>query len=327
MLISGMLIPLITGLAAPVEPVNTTCIAYAQTPPDMDGLLDDCYGEMMPTEIFNPTGWDGAGDFTAYFYLCGDPSYLYVLANITDDINHSYNWNVGNSWEFDNVELFLQLDTNTVTTSYDGATIQLRICRGLDSVESAGRAARTDYQYYMEAESGQGWIAEVAVPWTAVLPSGAAPEDIMDYINWGGPIGFDFSGADSDNSDGEADIGNRDVQSAWDMDDPADPEDRTEDLAWNNTSVFGYATLFMCGNAFETVNKDQAFSLVPNPADHFLRMDSPEKMVHVEIYSIRGMKVMESNYHPGAELDISGLKSGLYTVIVDGNPEGKLIKK
>jgi len=303
--------------ATPVAPVRTMEIpaatdANGAAAPAMDGVAEPVYGEVQSTEIFNPTGWDGESDFTAVFQVCYDPTYLYLFANITDDVDHSYEWNVGNSWEFDNLEVFLMLDTNTVTTSYGPTTVQLRVCRNLDSVETAGRAPRADYVYYMEGAAAGGWLTEVAIPWTAVLADGAVPEDMMDYINTGISIGFDFAGADSDNSDGDAAVGNRDVQSAWDSDDPSDADDRTEDLAWNNTSVFGYVTLATY-DALGTVTEN-TMAAYPNPATDEITFDV-EGNVSIEIYSITGSLVMVANT---ATVDISSLNSGMYIAEFNG---------
>jgi hypothetical protein len=301
----------VSAVAAPVAPVNTMEIPAAidmdgAAPPALDGVAEDVYSDVQTTTIFNPTGYDGESDFTANFQVCYDPTYLYLFVSVTDDVDHSYNWGVGNSWEFDNVEIFFQLDTNTVTTAYGDNTVQLRVCRTLDSVETAGRALRTDYGYYMEAAAAGGWIAEVAIPWTAALAEGSLPEDMMDYINVGQIIGFDFGGADSDNSDGDADVGNRDVQAAWDSDDPDDAEDRTEDLAWNNTSVFGYVTL----QTWDGVDEYTQTSLnaYPNPATDEITFNV-EGDVNIEIYSITGSLVMVANT---STVDISSLSSGMY---------------
>lgn len=314
-----------SSFAAPVQPVRTDVIPAAIPAPEvMDGLKDDCYSALQTTDIFNPTGYDGESDFTASFYYAWDPTYLYILAEITDDVKHEYHWSVGNPWEFDNIEFFLMLDTNTVTTSYSGTTAQLRVCRGLDSVETAswnndGRCSRADYIYYMETDAPGGWISETAIPWTAVLADGAAPEDINDYV--ASVIGFDFSGADSDNSDGNDDQGNRDVQSAWDMDDPDDEADRTEDNAWNNTSVFGFVTLAPYDALDEfTTSKLNAY---PNPATNAVTFDI-EGLNTVEIYNITGQQVM--SVETTGTVDISALESGVYVARI-GNQSAKFVVK
>jgi hypothetical protein len=310
--------------AAPVQPVRTMIVPFAIPAPTIDGTGDDIYSDVQTTNIFNSTGLEGDADFSASFMVCFDPDYLYLYAEITDDVDESYSWGVGNSWEFDNIELFLQLDTNTVTTSYGANTVQLRICRGLDSVETPGRAARSDYIYYMEANAIGGWLCEVAIPWTAVLASGSDPEDIIKY-SCGPSIGFDFSGADSDNTDDDPAIGNRDVQSAWDDDDPSDVADRTEDNAWNNTSVFGYA--WLCGPMAVEDDANAQISSYPNPTAARICLNNVEIPAMVSVYNAQGTLMLTYKYYPGQELDISFLQSGLYMAVIDGKESVRFIKQ
>ncbi|MBN1953061.1 MAG: T9SS type A sorting domain-containing protein [Bacteroidales bacterium] len=311
----------VASYAAPIEPVRTMVIPSAAAGvPALDGVAEDVYGDVQTTNIFNPTGYDGESDFTATLQVCYTPENLYAFVQITDDVDHSYEWTVGNAWEFDNVEFFLMLDTATVPSSYTGTTVQLRVCRTLDSVESAGRAPRTAFGYYMEAAAAGGWIAEVAIPWTAVLAEGAVIDDFMDYVNVDATIGFDFGAADSDNSDGDATVGNRDVQAAWDDDDPSDEADRTEDLAWNNTATFGYVTL-QTWTAIDEMTQS-TLNAYPNPADDMITFDV-EGEVSIEIYSITGSLVMTSATN---KVDISGLNSGVY-VARNGNSSFRFMKK
>jgi hypothetical protein len=157
------------------------------------------------------------------------------------------------------------------------------------------------------------------------MAEGSDPEDFMDYVE--AVIGFDFSGADSDNSDGDPAVGNRDVQSAWDSDDPDDPEDRTEDLAWNNTSVFGYVTLGYCPISIDNFSSESDVQVIPNPAAESIRLGDLQKVSSLIIYNMQGAVVYTGYYHPGEELDISGLKSGMYTLSLDGTESGRFVKK
>ena len=202
----------INSFTAPVPPVRTMYVPWAYNI-TLDGVADEYYSDLQNTEWGYPDqqeSYDGESDFKADFRICMNSGCLFLLAEVTDDVEHDFDWSYESSWMFDNIEIFLQLDTNTVTTTYDGHTIQLRICRGLDSVESPGRAARSDFGYYMEAQAAGGWIAEVAIPWTAVLAEGENADHINDYMFTS--IGFDLSGADSDNAFATDSIGTRDYQ-------------------------------------------------------------------------------------------------------------------
>jgi hypothetical protein len=304
-----------TAFSTPVPPVRLEEIPATVGAMVQDGMGDeDSYSPLMGTTIFNATGLTGGDqDFKADIKLSWDWNYLYLYAEISDDIEEDYNWGVGNSYEFDNLEVFLQLDTNTVTTSYDDHTIQLRICRELDSVESPGRAPRGTYLYDVE-NTATGWLTETAIPWTCVLADGEGPQLMEDYA--GIEIGFDFAGADSDDSDGDPDVGNRDVQSAWDSDDPDTETDRTEDSAWNNTSVFG--RIILTGDPVLVGLNDNTLSAVkvyPNPTTGELNLDVNGQ---VDVYNVAGTLV-KSVQTLNNKINVSDLSDGIYFIrTVDG---------
>jgi hypothetical protein len=223
-----------------VQPIATMTIPATIDTINFDGIDNELsYGAAQTLTTFNNTGVNGPDDFSGYFKVCWDSTYLYFFANITDDVDHS-NLNGGNDWEFDNMEIFIDLDTTSVGTYYDDNTSQIRLNRGWQRVSYAGRATADNFYYYSANKpDNEGWIVETAIPWISALPSGSLPEDILEYI--GNSMGFDVMGADSDGEDPF--YGMRDGQSAWDMDDPSTIDDRTEDNAWNNTRVFGIIEL------------------------------------------------------------------------------------
>jgi len=223
-----------------VAPVRTMYVPYAHETMVMDGVASESsWNNAQETTVFMTDGWDNAADLSGYFKLAWDSSFLYLYTSITDDIDHSMP-SIYDSWMFDCIEIYIDLDTNSLTTTYSSSTAELRFNRGTGGVSSVGRAQQTDFLYYWE-NTATGWIAELAIPWIAALPIGSSPEDIMTYITES--IGFDLSFLDSDNSDGDIYTGNRDAMTAWDRDYPDDPSDRTEFNAWNNTNLFGIVTL------------------------------------------------------------------------------------
>lgn len=311
----------LSAFSAPIDPVRTMDIPHLSQV-TLDGAADFGYGALQDTDWGYPDqqeGYGGETDFKAEFQVCWNETNLFLLAVMSDDVEHDYDWAYSSSWMFDNIEIFLQLDTNTVTTSYDDHTIQLRVCRGLDSIESAGRAARTEWGYYMESQAAGGWITELAIPWTAVLAEGEGPELSEDYV--GIALGFDFAGADSDNSDGDETVGNRDYQTFWDL----DGQDGTEDLAWNNTSTFGYVEL--TGGIGVNTLESTPLSIYPNPAGESIMFPELEKESTIAVYSMLGTQVIKVLYQPGEELDISRLQSGMYMAVIDGSDAITFVKK
>jgi hypothetical protein len=229
----------ITVYAVPyISPINYMEIPVCEEIMNING--DDTEGSWSAAQsftLFNTGPWSGASDFSGYFKLCWDETYLYFYADITDDVNHSYDGVNGDSWMYDNIEIYIDLDTaNHPVTEFDDNTVQLRFNRGFTSPQQSGRAGAGDYLYsYKEKTGGTGWIVEAGIPWTCALPSGSLPEDILAYVS--SAMGFDANFADSDNSDGDPTVGNRDVQGTWDLD------GGSEDNAWQNTSTFGIVDL------------------------------------------------------------------------------------
>jgi hypothetical protein len=302
-------------MAAPMTaPLRSLTIPATNAVIAMDGVADADYSAVQSTTAFNVTGSTGAdADFTLTFQVCYNYHKLYLCAKILDDAACEIPYTTGtNPWTWDNVEVFLSIDTTSTTTAYDTNTVQLRFNRGImDSAQTPGRAAQEDYQVYYE-DVADGWVLEIGIPWTAVLQTGALPEDIEAYIS---PVvnGFDVSGADNDTEAADA----RDCQTAWDDDDPAMP-DATEDLAWNNRTMFGIMTLEP-GIAINTPTV-QSLSMYPNPATSTINIDG--NVGTVEIYNMTGAKVLVST---GSVIDISSLSAGIYNVVA-GEKTGRFVK-
>jgi hypothetical protein len=299
----------ITGaiIAAPhTTPVRSIAIPPANTAAVViDGVADADYSASQTTTAFNVTGSTGAdADFTGAFQVCYDMNRLYILWNILDDYACEIPYTTtANSWTWDNVEVFLSMDTVGTTTAYDTNTIQLRFNRGIqDSAQTPGRADQSEYDGFVYSENtATGYIIEVGIPWTAVLSDAQLPEDIELY-NGDVVNGFDVSCADND-TDGPD---QRDCQTAWDDDDPAMP-DATEDLAWNNRTMFGVMTL--SGTVAINDNSVESIAVYPNPATDFVTLDLKSQTT-VEIYNAAGslVKVVNTN----GRIATSDLASGLY---------------
>jgi hypothetical protein len=284
-----------SSFAGHVLPIRTMCIRLAYDVVTIDGAADEGFwSALQTTDAFNKTGCPNYpdADLTVSFKVCYDAEYLYVWSEIKDDIDNSTPDNgATNPWTFDNVEIFLDLDTNNsgVVTAYDSNTIQLRINRGMDSVQTPGRAPRSAYKLYWENTS-DGWLFEVAVPWKAVLASSEETADIMPFF--AAVNGFDIGSGDSDGAAGTPDL--RDCQTAWDNDDPSTPDDRTEDNAWNNRSVFGVVTYDCEGSIKGTKFNNQKFNIFPNPASNSLSVEQIEIGEKIEITNLLGQQLLSA---------------------------------
>lgn len=313
-----------TAFSQPVAPVKVVDCPAITEAVVLDGFDDE--GFWSPEQTFTifslsaPEDWTGEADFGIMMKFAWSWSFFYTYIVMTDDIDHSQQGDVGadtwdgNPWEFDNVEWFFQLDTQTAPTAYTDNTIQMRFNRGEREFRSSTfRADQTQdsYDWYWE-NTADGWLIECAIPWTNIMPDASLPEDIMDWIENGATIGFDVSGADSDGDDPANGARASGTQTAWDEDGTeGDTADGTEDNAWNNTSVFGYLTL--TGDPISSTQEVAAegtFNVYPNPVTNTINISGVNGPV--EIYNIAGVHVMtiETNV-----ADVSNLTSGVYIAV------------
>ena len=308
----------VLAFAAYVPPVRTLMIPQTTVAMVIDGVDDEaCYSAEQSTDAFNPIGSTGAdADYTFTFKVCYDANYLYVFAKILDDYESDWEWGGSNQWTFDNIEIFLDLDTNGSgnNPTYDSNTYQLRWNRGIDSVGNDcgrfGTANRGLHKYYWE-NTADGWLFESALAWKFVLGNGQKTEDILQYCDGVIASGFDMSGADSD-EDGPD---HRDCQTAWDNDEPQTEDDRTEDNAWNNRTVLGVITFesyyCKCVPNIENLQEDNTFEIYPNPVGEILNVDNTFNFKNARIINSMGQEILDSKCKSGDNtFNVSGLPAG-----------------
>ena len=273
----------------------------------VDGFDDEAaYGAEQSTLLFNDTGWDSEADFTAVFKVAWSATYIYFFMEITDDVAHEAA-DGDNTWEFDNMEMFVDVDTawteSQWTNGADPVPVdikQFRVNRGALGITEFGLTDPADGWLLVEGTNGSsGWSFECAMPWTAVMASGDLPEDIHTK-----GIGFDVSGADSDGSD-PGPSGARDVQTSWDTELADNP-----DNAWFHRNVFGLVNLMGLPDAINEVTTESV-QAYPNPATDVINLNL-DGLTTLTIYNVVGAQVMvvEST----GQVDISSLQSGVYFI-------------
>jgi hypothetical protein len=313
--------------AAPWPPVRSMVLSSAWQDMVMDGVdSEGSYGETQGTYIYDPSDWDGTDeDFSAVFRMTWDYSFLYVYAEITDDIEESYKEGIGNSWRFDNCQVFLQLDTNTVVWGYSAVTAIVQLNRGYTAIQWTGHTDRFDFIYSAHSNPNSGWTFEMGIPWTAAMPIDSSPEDVYNYLEDGKTIGFDIRFIDQDAWNPDSD----DISgSEWDEDDPEEPHDIEMPSIYDHPKYFGYITLD-AGNLLSGNYEDYHDKIIagPNPAGNMIQFLNLEQSAEITIYNSTGVELRKIIYSPFEEIDISSLQSGLYIAVIGGQESVKFIKE
>lgn len=335
-----LILPILSMLLAhsifsqPVPPVRVAeCYSICEVPV-IDGIDNEGHwSEDQELTIFSlsaPEDWSGEADFIITFKMAWGYLYFYTFVRVNDDIEHSWNGIDGNPWEFDNIEWFFQLDTQTVPTTYSDNTVQIRFNRGEAGFQSSTfREGITEEDFLWHSENtAEGWVLECAIPWTNVMPNGSRQEDIYDWIENRTVIGFDLSGADSDGTDPMVGARANGTQTAWDEDgDEGDTADGTEDNAWNNTSVFGFLELVLqCTGSTNKLDTDIKSKCFPNPVATKLNFSEPFNYTSIKIYSSSGKLILDQEL-TNSSIDVSSLIPGLYIAVFDNTDTFKFIKE
>lgn len=260
--------------------------------------------------VFNETNYSGEEDLSAYFRTAWDYTYLYLYASVTDDTDQSWVSGLGDPSLFDNLEVYLDLDTFSMETYYRAnSTAMMRFCRGNDIIQSAGRAANSEFEYtWANFAEGGGWKLEVAIPWTCALAEGSDPSDIADYMP---VIGFDITLNDLDAGSPAA----REslTQAAWDTEDLTLGEDPLEDEALTNTRMFGIANLSPYSLDLDEAEGQNGITIYPNPAQQIIYIQSLKDVQRIDIIDLRGYLIRSYSSPPSLlRIDVSSFSGGIY---------------
>lgn len=327
-------------LTAPIE--EATCPAIESSTMKIDGYADesDWSADIPITVRFSEPGdYGGDSDMSGIMKMCWNNVGFYIFFDIKDDIAHNFDGTNGDSYSFDNVELFFNWDTSGVGASglYAPDGIQMRYCRGLDGDDGQpnfgngedAKAAGYDVvkTEYVQIDNAGQWQVEAFIPWLYIMASGTKAEDVMDSIAaHKAAFGFDVSMADSDGD--TPGTGARDCQYAWDQDGDGTGD---EDNAWQNVQKFGILSL--TGTPISSVKKisDSKFDVYPNPVNNVLHFDNMSNVSDITIINALGqtVKVVDVTTNSVA-LSVSDLAVGTYVAIIKSENDtytSKFIKK
>jgi endo-1,4-beta-D-glucanase Y len=202
-----------------VNVVNNYKIYKVSAPVAVDGTVDEVWNNVnvLPaaaTKLLSGTVTNSA-DLSGNFKALWDDTYLYILADITDDVKISESTN---AYDDDGVEVYIDINNDKATTY---GTNDFQYTFGWNkgttvSVLPAGRSV-AGITYTAVARTG-GYIIEARIPWATIQGTPAA----------GQLVGIDFMINDDD------DNGVRDGKLSWNA---------ATDNAWQDPSLFGTAIL------------------------------------------------------------------------------------
>lgn len=209
-----------TGSASiTIKVVEYYKIYKTSTPIAVDGTVDAIWdnAKVVPAnaaKLLSGTV-SNAADLSGSFKALWDDTYLYVLANVTDNTTTN---DSQNSYDDDAVEVYVDIN-NDKASAYGANDVQYSF--GWDDATTVGSLpsgrATTGITYSAVAQTG-GYIVEARVPWTTLTGTPAA----------GQLLGIDFMINDDDDGSG------RDGKLSWNA---------ATDDAWQDASLFGTAQL------------------------------------------------------------------------------------
>jgi len=208
-----------TSTAVSVSVINPFKIYKTTTAITIDGSIDAAWTNASVVGVTATKVVQGAitntADLSGTYKALWDNTYLYILADITDDtkINDSQN-----SYDDDAVEVYIDIN-NDKATSYGSNDRQFTF--GWNDGTTVGvlpsGSSITGVTYSVVARTG-GYILEARIPWSIVSATPAVDQK----------IGIDFMVNDDD------DNGTRDAKLSWNS---------ATDNAYQDPSLFGTAVL------------------------------------------------------------------------------------
>lgn len=145
------------GIVTLANQPNYAEATYAETPVEIDGVIDDAWADANTIQVSNYSMGNGA---TGTSKMLWDENYLYVLTEVTDPVLSVASVN---AYEQDTVEVFFD-ENNQKTSSYASDDIQCRINYENDKTVTDGRS--TDAFISAAAVTDDGYLVEVAIPYS-----------------------------------------------------------------------------------------------------------------------------------------------------------------
>jgi len=270
---------------------------------------------LKPETDFVPVGTiTDSTDLMAYVYLAIDDDYLYVAADVTDNV---YYFGEGNWWDQDAFEFFIGLYNSKGskhTGNRRGAEPDYKLQFHQNGIvnEYIGRTIWkvTDADYHLENFGGADYVIEARIP----LDSIKGPDDVRFHPARGMRIPIELYFHDNDGSGWQGNL-------AW--------SPFNTDHAWQTPTEWGYTWI---GDTMDVIGiKNYADSQMPksyrleqnfpnpfNPTTRIVYTIPHSGHVNITVFNMLGQKVAELvNLNQAAgqysvTWDASGVPSGVY---------------
>jgi len=268
---------------------------------DIDGIIDDAWEdvniEKMNAGITLVGSNINASDLSGYAKMLWDDTYLYVLADITDDSKRN---DSENNYEDDGVEIYIDIN-NDKATSYGSNDFQYTFGWNDGTIVGVRPTGASNAGIiYSVADKANGYLIEARIPWTTLQGSPSAEQ----------LIGIDFMINDDD------DGGGRDGKLSWHS---------PTDEAYRDPSLFGTGKLMEQDVITGTERfSEENIKIFPNPASDELYVTGLSKSFKFSILDYSGRVVSEGQ--STGKINLNELESGVYILRIQQGEHVKLTK-
>lgn len=281
-------------------------IEGTDTPPEIDGIIDEVWDAVEPNAVEQNFG-EELPTVTAYFKILWDNENYYVVLEVEDD-DHWPSWvSGGNNWEWDKPEIYF--DVNEVLIDGGGAgTADNGHWQQALAMEEAGYDVPQELPVagidpggvVAYSLTGENYVYEWMIPFANMADIDGTIQDIDNML--GRPIGFDCTVIDQDEG-----ITTARQRAVWQA---------TVEECWNSMDESG--TITMVGNKVGAKNLPVAsMNVYPNPVQDVLSINGTYNKVVIS--NIIGQEVM--SIETSSSVNVSDLSKGVYVVKAYNNGE------
>lgn len=325
-IILSLLLAMIASVLTGQTQKDTMFVKYSKMPVAIDGSASDGCWEKATwypiSQVWIPYGEVmKAGDFSGRFKAAWDTNYLYILAEIEDNIISDDHPNpLDNWWNDDCLELFIDEDRSKGNheCNYNAFAYHVGLLR--DAIDMAtncgGINLKNNLSVVMDTIGPHLYQWELAVKMYNKNFNPSFPEASRVKLSPNKLMGFSIAYCDNDETTSRENfIGSIQMAQA------------TANDSYKNADYFGTMLLVDTNNEWTSVSEVQTtkklFSVYPNPVTDKLTirpLNPVNWAVVLEVVSMQGSVVLKTLVR-GTEQTIgfSALAKGIYTVRITGN--------